>query len=1476
MKKDKDPEKILVNDISFLEQASNPNPEFYPYLVKEDTKPIPITPVRPPEIDSPKPEWRETVGAGFRSYNAPYRAIKYLSQFGNPLNKWADDNSATRQEGYDPVKEGLLDTIPEEYHMDILLQSNRADAMTVINNINQLLEDQQTMERSGTLLNLGTGLVSGLLDPTILIPMTQTIKYASLSKNIYAGMINTAKVMGPAIALENAILTGTKETEDLTDWAYNTLVESFFAASLGGIGGAFVGAGVKGEMKAVRGAFAAIKDDVEIRYKIGQDGEFIGPMAVGQGGSVGAMKAKLVQEQLDAGTVTFKNNPFIKKVFGWGSPLIEGLTSRFPVVQKITDDLFPNVFEVAGGVVNYIKGPSAYDFVKLWKNYQADASRNTHGLWVQSVKRGNNMSYNEFKDNVAFARRRGNKADIPEVSEAASYYSAKLFDPLLNEIKKQYPDFKPHEFTNMEQHLSRIYDKDKILRDPEGFKLAVTNYLGDVTNRINARQAPISETKVRIQQSKENIASLKNRITKPQAKRYVEASDRISEIDAEIKNYTEKFGTNAPPAWFKERATLEDSIKSLELNAEETKAIQAQLEDAEAILRLEETTLSAFEKQLQQAIADGDIDLDMLTGKPDLTGAQIKQIEEINAPIVEAERQLVEARTELQELGTLKNLKQTLTTDLQGIASGAISEVASSVEKFGVNKTLRAVKKWRSAIVANEKRVATEGRVINSKIDAERATIKDLTQQKREKKELLKSLERKLIETPSKEKKTIRSLKTEIANEKNNLAAIPGLIDESRTRIKPLQTELNGMKESKPLFDIAKESANEAFPFIEKAIKNLSEKELLQQISTIEKGVRKISREGLAQGKAKRNAVRRKIKEAKENIKSAKEKFLNDVDAGKIPEELYYQTSRGAKLLDPNAQPTLRGALDEQGIYEATESIFNNVTQLNPEQVAGAIWGGVKAGGNDPFKSRVLLWNDSIAEPWLVNDIDAIAGIYSDQISKRLYLDKVLANYGSTSKEGMDGIVRELLDQRKLEEKRILRQPESPAREAELAKLKKDYDKNEKFLGNLYKTYMGNYVDKSTTAYRVTDSIKKFAVATMLGNVPLLQFVEFVAPLFRANFKEWVFDGLTPALDKMKKLAEARTKAWGDKANPYIRGSYADFGVACDRYIGNQIQQLTGYGTQYQPRSRVERGVSNLAVWSQNISGANFISDMEDSILSSMYESNLIRSLKRFRDGEELTKFEIDRLDRSRLNPAEWSDRILKQFDKHGKDVDGAFNPNFHLWDDVDAARSFGIAVEKNVRQSRLKPGPLDQPFGFKDPYASMLFQFTSYVFAATNNFAIPLLTNPDMQKVIGTICMMAAGSLVDPMRQLSKGQEVDTSLEALSASALGNSGIMGWQFDALIRLMANLPVVSEYVPDRAKSRALSIGPASGLYGMAASVLGAAASNELNKADLNRLGKLLIPFYGVWYAQQPINKALEALAPNLPENRAAARRQKEE
>ena len=157
-------------------------------------------------------------------------------------------------------------------------------------------------------------------------------------------------------------------------------------------------------------------------------------MAVGQGGSVGAMKAKLVQEQLDAGTVTFKNNPFIKKVFGWGSPLIEGLTSRFPVVQKITDDLFPNVFEVAGGVVNYIKGPSAYDFVKLWKNYQADASRNTHGLWVQSVKRGNNMSYNEFKDNVAFARRRGNKADIPEVSEAASYYSAKLFDPLLNEI----------------------------------------------------------------------------------------------------------------------------------------------------------------------------------------------------------------------------------------------------------------------------------------------------------------------------------------------------------------------------------------------------------------------------------------------------------------------------------------------------------------------------------------------------------------------------------------------------------------------------------------------------------------------------------------------------------------------------------------------------------------------------------------------------------------------------------------------------------------------------------------------------------------------------------------------------------------------------------------------------------------------------------------------------------------------------------
>lgn len=1379
----------------------NPDPNFYPQLVKPGGIPVGFSPIQlPKEEIKNKPTLGETFGANFRQYNLPYRVGKYVIE-GAQEHFYRDKSGDTTIEmGFDAIKDGYVNRVPEEYIADVLWADSKEDAEIIINKINEELEDKDIAQRSGMIANLVTTLGATALDPTILIPFSQTVKYSTVSRGLYANMINTAKTMGPAIALQNAVLVGSKETEGLTDWAYQSLFETFLAAGIGGVLGGFAAKGAQAEIKNAKGVFSAIKDDVDIRYKLNEKGEVTGALAVPQpGGSVGAKAIEDIQALLDSGQVDFRNKGWVKTAFGWGSPIIKGVTNRFETVRLMTNDLFPNVFETASGVTGAIKGPDAYSFVKLWRSTNENAGIHMHAQWLDFLGlkgpgksaratagswSGKYMSYEEFSELTAKAHRRGGQSDIPQVAAAAKIYNDEVYQPLFKELQKRYPEMTEHQFSNISSYLNRVYDKNKIMQNPDAFLRDVEKYLHDVNQRIFEKQAPI---------------------------RLAEASGN-KELAAELQ--------------------------------------------------------AALDKE----IADGLIDLDMLQGKPKLTSEQIEKINKIQAPIKEAEKILETSREELKKLGTLKNLKEFLKEDLKGVASGAISDVAASIEKFGINKTLKAVKKYRSSIVAAEKKIAEQSSNLRAKIKEQNDLVKGLQNQKGDKKSTIKVMEEKLAALPSSDKKQIRSLKTMIANEKKNLENIPNLIKEAKEARKPLQVELAGIKDAREYIDISKETAGDALPFVKKAIENLSEKELDKQIKMIEQGIRRINREGLQLGKIKRNEIRRKIKKAKEDIALGKEKIQSDISAGVIPEDLFYYGKFGAYLHDVNANPKLRGALTKEQIKEAAESIRNNITQLNEEQVLGEIFNSVTSGGNDPFMTRTLLWNDAVAEPWLLNRMDVLSGLYTDQIAKRIYFDDIAKQYGADRKEGIKGIVKNLTGERADAEKAILKQPDSPARAKELEKLNKDFKDAEKFLNDMYKIYMGNYVDKTTAAYRITDGVKKFAVSTLLGNLPILQLTEFFSPFFRFTFGEYINDGLVQTLTRMQKLG---------KGGAYDRGIYADIGLGVNRYIGNRTQALAGYGAQYQPKTVAERVIDNLAKFSQQFSLANFIMDAQEVMVGGMAESSLIRTLKKYQSGEKLLKSEVDILDRARLNPQLYAERILNQYKKHGQDVEGAFNPNFHLWDDADAARQFRISVEKKVREVLIQPGPIDSPFIFKDPMISLLTQFTSYIFAATNNFTVPLLTKPDLQKASGMIMMMAAGSMVGPLRSLAKGEELDLSFDALAGEAMNNSGVFGWQYDALLRLNSTFDnILSKQEiggikpfkfmeTGRMNSKALELGPASGIYSMARSFLSALANGEMNEKDASRGLRLIAGFGYNWYTRQSIDAMINSF--NLPKDRKTAK-----
>ena len=446
---------------------------------------------------------------------------------------------------------------------------------------------------------------------------------------------------------------------------------------------------------------------------------------------------------------------------------------------------------------------------------------------------------------------------------------------------------------------------------------------------------------------------------------------------------------------------------------------------------------------------------------------------------------------------------------------------------------------------------------------------------------------------------------------------------------------------------------------------------------------------------AEKNGDRLEIKKAKEARKVAKKELAAKLEAGAIAPELFRQAKSGRRyLINEGEVPRLRRMTPEGEMRGVAERTLDTILQQNDEQMAGQIFDAVSAGGANPLKTRTLLWNDAQAEKWLINDMNVLGPIYGDQLSKRIYMDDVLTRYGIDPKEGAKGFAKHLKEEHTFMRQEIL--DKFPNNTKERAKLLKKLDKDLKSatddVRDAYAVYMGNYTDSSAKVARIANTIKQFNASALLGNMPILMLTEFFTPMFRFAFSEYVVDGLIPMLSQFKKMASDQIKDLGKGNESIVRGAFADVGLGNNVALGARNAALFGYGTQYQPKTLVERYVQNLAGATQNVSLANHVADVQETTVAFASQAKTIRTLKRWSDGAKLTEQEIARLDILRLNPAEWGERILKQVAEFGEEMDGSFISNFHKWTDNEACNIFKIGIEKETRSVITKPNMLDIP----------------------------------------------------------------------------------------------------------------------------------------------------------------------------------------
>jgi hypothetical protein len=287
-----------------------------------------------------------------------------------------------------------------------------------------------------------------------------------------------------------------------------------------------------------------------------------------------------------------------------------------------------------------------------------------------------------------------------------------------------------------------------------------------------------------------------------------------------------------------------------------------------------------------------------------------------------------------------------------------------------------------------------------------------------------------------------------------------------------------------------------------------------------------------------------------------------------------------------------------------------------------------------------------------------------------------------------------------------------------------------------------------------------------------------------------------------------------------------------------------------------------------NLYGQTFVDNINQMISANIAQAKIMRSLEKFKQGT-ITQREIEGLAQLGINPKQWADIFLEQFEKFGGEKTGTnFQSRYWDWQNVEAMDKMQNAVRRSVSESVLKSGWADSPFWSNDPFMSMIMLFHKWGFSAMSRWTLPTLQRPDAKALTGVTMMMSLGALVDPLRRWSRTGEFEWDDESAFQNAFSNSSIGGWYWDVIENLNAALGhTLLSNKNDRRQQLTVGgilAGAPGGVMDNVFTILTGLINQNTTRRDAQKAINLL-PLTGAWYLRRLTDKFLDST--NLPEQR---------
>lgn len=649
-----------------------------------------------------------------------------------------------------------------------------------------------------------------------------------------------------------------------------------------------------------------------------------------------------------------------------------------------------------------------------------------------------------------------------------------------------------------------------------------------------------------------------------------------------------------------------------------------------------------------------------------------------------------------------------------------------------------------------------------------------------------------------------------------------------------------------------------------------------------------------------------KLAIAEKEYSEETEKLQEMMHNGKINSRLFTKKpdSFVYEFRDPNNRLKFRdvypeGSIEKPNIHRENhakayyDTIMNQTAEDTINDVMGKYTG---SSSENPLKSRSINVPDELLynNKFMSKDLMSKVANYTKFLDRRTHLKTVFNDV--TLDGGFEPLIKELSAEHlkdrarfsnrkekineKLEKKDITEidkkkfEKQLARVDKEIVKNKKNFDKNKKTLNFLYENMMG--IQRiSNTALQVKSGLMSFVAWAGLANLPFAMINDLGSQGLKQGVMPWLKDGIYPLVESLGGILKTKDSAAFRESCKAINLGFQTVNMS---YARRNWEQSTN---PYLNLGKIVSGLEWVAHSSANFTLTNAIDNLMQKTTSSIVQGNLMSILHDFakgtmskRDGLYIRKYGID--------PAVWAPRMIEAFNKSGggKTKVGGYLSNFWKWEDMEAANKFSDAVFRSVKDTHIQAGIADSPLWTDDNgplgvIGSIVKGFNGWMFASLNRYLIPVLQQPDAENLIGVMFMMATGALVSPTRRMARGLDPypeDMTTEQWWYQTIQDSGIFSYPMNAVtdMNLISSNRLLGDLKNDRYTDRLRTgfLGPAYGKANQLADVIGAAATGEWNKADMNTAARML-PWANASWGQQISKKITDSL--DFPQTRSAAR-----